>query len=110
MYLNVPLRIGVADCRYALQLHRVPHQQLDQRRDLHLRHLVPSGDGFLDAGYLRTRKISVSPYQHYQNHVTVHQTSGSITNGDTHTLQERIVVRDSKCVCLLERMAILANG
>lgn len=62
VYLNVLLRRGVPGRRYALQLHRVAHQQLDQRRDLHLRHLVPSGNRFLDASYLRQGKKGISPW------------------------------------------------
>ena len=55
MYLDVLLRGGVPVGGYGLQLHGVPHQQLDQRGDLHLRHLAPAGDGLLDARHLEQK-------------------------------------------------------
>lgn len=114
MYLNVLLRRGVPGRRYALQLHRVPHQQLDQRRDLHLRHLVPSGNRFLDASYLRQGKkerhfswsASISN-QHFFKitffivGIIKRSSSTVVIDGDgstlaaTHCRREHILVRDS---------------
>jgi hypothetical protein len=55
-HLNVLLGRRVPFSVYAVQLHSKPHQQLDQRRDLHLGDLAPTGDRLLDAPYLVQEK------------------------------------------------------